>query len=522
MIHGGLRYLENGEIALVRESLRERDALLRNAPHFVRPLPTTVPIQHVFSGLLNSAFGVLRLQEPAGRARGARGQDRARPSTTSCRAAAATMPRHVFRGAGGDRGAVARPAAVGALLGDLSRRLDQPSGTARHRAHPRRARGGPGRARHQPSRRDATRGRRDRPRRHAHRRGIRGDGRPDRQRHRRLARRDQCRARRRRRAAGAVRRRHQGLAPRPRSSRPAPRPQRPHDLLRERRRPRLHPLPLSRPGARSARPTSASTSRATCAARTTRSTTSSSRCPTSSPASRCGRRTSSIATAASGRCRGARRASPGASRAIISSPRSTARPPTLCLVGGKWTTFRAFGEQAADRALAILGMPRKTGTEDLPDRRRRRLPGRRGRARGADRPARRGVRRVRGARRARGLALRHQRARDPRLLPRPAPTPPSPAPATPRPSSATSSGTSIARTLADLLQRRTSIAITGCLSSAAIARATAILAEELGWTAEQAAGEERAFRARLARDHGLSEAILAERDRNPTRSLACA
>ena len=68
MIHGGLRYLENGEIALVRESLRERDALLRNAPHFVRPLPTTVPIQHVFSGLLNSAFNVLRLRsEPAER-----------------------------------------------------------------------------------------------------------------------------------------------------------------------------------------------------------------------------------------------------------------------------------------------------------------------------------------------------------------------------------------------------------------------------------------------------------------------
>ena len=37
MIHGGLRYLENGEFDLVRESLQERDALLRNAPHMVRP-----------------------------------------------------------------------------------------------------------------------------------------------------------------------------------------------------------------------------------------------------------------------------------------------------------------------------------------------------------------------------------------------------------------------------------------------------------------------------------------------------
>ena len=55
MIHGGLRYLENGELSLVRKSLRERDALLLNAPHMVRPLPTTVPIATAASGLLNAA-----------------------------------------------------------------------------------------------------------------------------------------------------------------------------------------------------------------------------------------------------------------------------------------------------------------------------------------------------------------------------------------------------------------------------------------------------------------------------------
>lgn len=44
LIHGGLRYLEHGEIGLVRESLRERETLLRIAPHLVRPLPTLVPI----------------------------------------------------------------------------------------------------------------------------------------------------------------------------------------------------------------------------------------------------------------------------------------------------------------------------------------------------------------------------------------------------------------------------------------------------------------------------------------------
>ena len=60
MIHGGLRYLENGELSLVRESLRERDALLANAPHMVRPLPTTVPVASVASGLLNAAARFLR------------------------------------------------------------------------------------------------------------------------------------------------------------------------------------------------------------------------------------------------------------------------------------------------------------------------------------------------------------------------------------------------------------------------------------------------------------------------------
>ena len=55
MIHGGLRYLENGEFDLVKESLRERDALLRNAPHMVKPLPTVIPVTSLFSGIFNSA-----------------------------------------------------------------------------------------------------------------------------------------------------------------------------------------------------------------------------------------------------------------------------------------------------------------------------------------------------------------------------------------------------------------------------------------------------------------------------------
>ena len=44
LIHGGLRYLEHGEIGLVRESLRERERLLHIAPHLVQPLPLLIPV----------------------------------------------------------------------------------------------------------------------------------------------------------------------------------------------------------------------------------------------------------------------------------------------------------------------------------------------------------------------------------------------------------------------------------------------------------------------------------------------
>ncbi|RMF79731.1 MAG: glycerol-3-phosphate dehydrogenase/oxidase, partial [Chloroflexi bacterium] len=61
MVHGGLRYLEYGEFRLVKEALRERNLLLQNAPHYVHPLPTTIPIFHRFSGLFNAARRFLRL-----------------------------------------------------------------------------------------------------------------------------------------------------------------------------------------------------------------------------------------------------------------------------------------------------------------------------------------------------------------------------------------------------------------------------------------------------------------------------
>lgn len=44
LIHGGLRYLEHGEVSLVFESLRERITLRRIAPHLVSPIRITIPI----------------------------------------------------------------------------------------------------------------------------------------------------------------------------------------------------------------------------------------------------------------------------------------------------------------------------------------------------------------------------------------------------------------------------------------------------------------------------------------------
>jgi glycerol-3-phosphate dehydrogenase len=44
LVHGGLRYLHQRQLALVHEALSERQRLLRNAPHLVRPLPFLIPL----------------------------------------------------------------------------------------------------------------------------------------------------------------------------------------------------------------------------------------------------------------------------------------------------------------------------------------------------------------------------------------------------------------------------------------------------------------------------------------------
>jgi len=74
LIHGGLRYLEMLDFALVREALRERGLLLqRLAPHLVRPVPFLYPLQHHAWERVYAGAGVLlydTLSSSSGHSRG--------------------------------------------------------------------------------------------------------------------------------------------------------------------------------------------------------------------------------------------------------------------------------------------------------------------------------------------------------------------------------------------------------------------------------------------------------------------
>lgn len=70
LIHGGLKYLETGEFGLVAQSTLERNLLLKNAPHFVKPLPTLIPIFSWSKGIL-AALRTLAGSVSAPRSRGA-------------------------------------------------------------------------------------------------------------------------------------------------------------------------------------------------------------------------------------------------------------------------------------------------------------------------------------------------------------------------------------------------------------------------------------------------------------------
>lgn len=66
MAHGGLRYLEGREFRLVAESARERNLLIAHAPHLVKPLEITVPLRHLVSGFARSVGRFMGLTRQGG------------------------------------------------------------------------------------------------------------------------------------------------------------------------------------------------------------------------------------------------------------------------------------------------------------------------------------------------------------------------------------------------------------------------------------------------------------------------
>ena len=98
MIHGGVRYLENGEFRLVRESVTERNGLLRIAPHYVKPLRTTIPIYSTFSGILSAPLRFLTHKSGAPKERGALLIKVGMVLYDSFSRDGGTVPRHVFHG----------------------------------------------------------------------------------------------------------------------------------------------------------------------------------------------------------------------------------------------------------------------------------------------------------------------------------------------------------------------------------------------------------------------------------------
>jgi glycerol-3-phosphate dehydrogenase len=70
LIHGGLRYLEYGDVGLVRESLAERRRLLDLAPQFVQPLEIQVPVSQRGGGWSSAVTRFLGMRSDAAAQRG--------------------------------------------------------------------------------------------------------------------------------------------------------------------------------------------------------------------------------------------------------------------------------------------------------------------------------------------------------------------------------------------------------------------------------------------------------------------
>ena len=80
LVHGGLRYLQNFDLGLVREALLERALMVKLAPHLVHPLPLLVPALRRQAPRPHASGIGLNMYDVHGAARGRAGRERRRRS----------------------------------------------------------------------------------------------------------------------------------------------------------------------------------------------------------------------------------------------------------------------------------------------------------------------------------------------------------------------------------------------------------------------------------------------------------
>jgi glycerol-3-phosphate dehydrogenase len=181
------------------------------------------------------------------------------------------------------------------------------------------------------------------------------------------------------------------------------------------------------------------------------------------------------------------------------------------MVGGKWTTFRAFAEQTADEVLEALQAPRRCGTADLGIGGGRNFPDQQGALEetlaatcgvASDRAAHLAA--VYGTRAADALGFCAGCADDQPLRPG--------APETAAEIAWLIRNEHVVH-LSDIVLRRTPLAITGRIDTTLINRVADIAAQELGWTEDQTAQERQALTAELRDYHGVAPETLERRAR---------
>jgi glycerol-3-phosphate dehydrogenase len=74
LVHGGVRYLQQGNFTLVRDALRERTLLRNHAPHLVHDMPFLIPCrsfwQRIFYGFGLKIYDLLAVRDSFGRSHG--------------------------------------------------------------------------------------------------------------------------------------------------------------------------------------------------------------------------------------------------------------------------------------------------------------------------------------------------------------------------------------------------------------------------------------------------------------------